>query len=150
MAWQSSSYAGADPRMSPPHSVGSSHSASGREAPPSAPMPHHRHSMPNHEGQPLRQSPPQYQSYPPPHMHHRSPYGGPPSHPPHPTRSYDRYYDFNSSYPPPPPSQQYGTPRHYGEGSPEHRASPPRDSYPAASPTVDSFRTGGCTCKKSR
>lgn len=139
MAWQSSPEGNGDPRMSPSHGSTASGTSGndGRGSPPApGTMAHVRPGHPN------------YRPYHPPAPHHRPVYGAP--HPPPP-----RYYDYEySGYPaqPPPPSHGYAPPiaRHFSANSPEQKSSP-GDTYTAASPSVDSsFRTGGCTCKKSR
>ena len=147
MTWQSCSYQGDDPR-----STSHRHPVPGRETrvgPSSgASMPSHRLSIANRETQPNRQGPSSYRSYPhPPHApHHRTPFVGQPSHPPPPPPSipYDRYYEYQSTYHP--TLHHFGSPGQYGELSPDHRALPPNDPYSSS----DIFRTGGCTCKKSR
>jgi hypothetical protein len=153
MKWQQNSGYEYDPRASPP----SGRPMRSRDAPlPPTALHHHRPRPPPPHGISHHQYPGPYRS---------AGYGQPrhPHPPPPPSRSYDysRYYDYrhNSTYappPPPPPSHapQYAAPppsRHYGEASPEPRCSPPRDSPLGGSPTtLDPFRTGGCTCKKSR
>ena len=93
---------------------------------------------------PLRSSPPpQFQStYMNQQMHAPTP----------PRMPYDRYYDYPPRYS---PRYYYGAPPTFCDVSPESRRMPSSSvhgPYTAAtsSPPVDSFRSGGCTCKKSR
>ena len=147
--------------------------AGGAPPPPHRPPPMAHHhaaqqlSMHNSHESPHRRHPGAPPIYRHPYM--------PPRHspPPPPSSHYDHsrggYYDYHhpgsvSNYAgsptqptlPPHHAPHYGPPavhagRHYAEQSMfERRASPPRETMQASYPPIDPFRTGGCTCKKSR
>ena len=142
-----------DPRASPSLNRSVRVGQDGAPPPPPPPPPHmHHHHHPRHRHDNHIIMAPVY---------HRQSYGqprlGPPGRPYEHSRYYHDYHRHPSTYPPPPPSPshapQYGSsipPLHYRESSPEARSSPPRDGQPASPSAIDLFRTGGCTCKKSK
>ncbi len=90
-------------------------------------------------------------SSPPPQYHSTYRNQQMPAPTPPPRMPYDRYYDYPPRYS---PRFYYGAPA-FCDGSPESRQTPSSSvhgPYTAAtsSPPLDSFRSGGCTCKKSR
>eukprot|EP00934_Nitzschia_sp_Nitz4_P004160 Nitzschia sp. Nitz4//scaffold167_size49223//19404//21510//NITZ4_007033-RA/size49223-augustus-gene-0.2-mRNA-1//-1//CDS//3329538269//4150//frame0 len=82
------------------------------------------------------------------HYHHPYPAGPHFSRPMPPPRPYDHYYEY-------PPTHRYAVPPSHPRAYEDPRASPLREvpltaSNPIAPAGLDPFRTGGCTCKKSR